>query len=132
MDGGCISNKLEKLKSTYSPPFSLIGSVLSKAIRDRCTLSTIFPTMLHPVIEHLYTRSNFNSPISKSFDRHEPNHHTLCLNRTLALAAWEFSGNSILQKAYQAKLLKILRVAENQAHGIITKWGGETGVAGVF
>ena len=48
--------------------------------------SAVFPTTsVHPVIEHVYTRSNF--------DRPEPNHHPLCLNRTLALAALEISGN---------------------------------------
>ena len=47
--------------------------------------SAVFSTTVHPVIEHVYTRSNF--------DRPEPYHHPLCLTRTLALAALEISGN---------------------------------------
>ena len=60
------------------------------------------------------------------------NQHPLCLNQILALAAWKVSGNSILQTAYQTKQLTCLKVAEDQAHCIITKRGGESGVAGVF
>ena len=41
-------------------------------------------------------------------------------------------GNSILQKAYQTKQLTCMKVAEDQAHCIITKRSGESGVAGAF
>ena len=60
------------------------------------------------------------------------NQHPLCQNQTLALAAWKVPSNSILQKAYKTKQLTCLKVAEDQAHCILTKRGGKSGVAGVF
>ena len=39
---------------------------------DHSNTSVTFLTMLHPVIENVYTRPNFYSPISKSFDRSKP------------------------------------------------------------
>ena len=60
------------------------------------------------------------------------NQQPWCQNQTLTLAAWKVSGNSILQKLYQTKQLTCLKVAEDRAHCIIIKQGGERGVAGVF
>ena len=46
-----------------------------------------FLTMVHPVIEDVYTRSNFHSPISKSFDRPKPKQTPMSQNQMLASAA---------------------------------------------
>ena len=94
-------NKLDAPKSISLPTFCSYGESVSqrnegKVYVDDNNTSLAFPTMEHPVIENVYTRSNFNSHISKSFD-------PLCQNQTLVLAAWKVSGNSILQKVYQTK-----------------------------
>ena len=74
MDGGCISNKLD-LKAYAFPPFAIIRRVLVKEGQvhiDHNNTSVAFSTILHPVVENVYTLSNFHSSISKSFDRHKP------------------------------------------------------------
>ena len=137
MDGGCILNKLSTPKSIYLPTFSSHRESVSQNnegqvyIEDNNT-SVAFPTMVHPVIENVYTRSNFHFLISKSFYRPSQNQHPLCHNQTLPLAAWKYSGNSILQKAYQTKQLICLKVAEDRAHCTIIKRDGECRVAGFF
>ena len=62
------------LKAYAFPPFALIGESVSQSNEeqvyvDHNNTSVAFPTMVHQVIENVYARSNFHSPISKSFDR---------------------------------------------------------------
>ena len=77
MDGGCISNKLDTPKSICLPTFcsyreSVSQSNAGQVYVDHSDSSVAFPTMVHPIIENIYTRSNFHSPISKSFGRPKP------------------------------------------------------------
>ena len=139
VDGRCISNKkcCSHLKAYAFRPFCSYRKSPSqtserRAYVDHSNTSVAFPTMVHSVIENVYTRYNFHSPLSKSFDRLKPKQHPLCQNQTLVLAAWKASGNSFLQKAYQTKQLTCMKVAEDRAHCIITKQGSESGIAGVF
>ena len=137
MDVGCISNKLDTPKSIRLPTFcsyreSVSQSNEGQVYMDHNNTSVAFPTMVHPVIENVYIRSNFHSPISSLLTDPSQNQHPSCQSQTLALSAWKVSGNCILQKAYQTKQLACLKVAEHQAHCIITKRGGESGVAGVY
>ena len=63
------------LKAYAFPSFALIGRVLDNAIQvyvHHNNTSVAFPTMVHPVVENVCTRSNFHSHISKSFDRPKP------------------------------------------------------------
>ena len=94
---------------------------------DHNNTSVAIPTMVHPFIENVYTRSNFHYSIFKSFDRPKPEPTPSVSDQTLPLAAWKVFGNSILQKAYQTKQLTCLKVAEDRVHCIITKRGSEGG-----
>ena len=78
------------------------------------TMSIKDPILIHP-FPNLLTDTNQNQ---------QP------LNQTLS--AWKVSDKSILQKLYQTKQMTCLKVAEDWAHCIIMKQGGESGVAGVF
>ena len=48
-----------------------------------------FPIMVHPVIENAYTRSNFHSPISKSFDRPKPKLTPIVSESNISLSSME-------------------------------------------
>ena len=77
MDGGWISDKLDTPKSISLPTFCSYRESVSQSNEglvyvDHNNTSVAFPTMVHSVIENVYTRSNFHSPISKSFDRPKP------------------------------------------------------------
>lgn len=59
--------------------------------------SVAFPTMIHPVIEDVYTRSIINSPIFKSFDIPE-------LKSTSIVSETWFSSMEVLGQQYSAAL----------------------------
>ena len=99
---------------------------------DHCNAKVAFPTMIHPVIDNLFTKPNSYSPISKSLTDRKQNQHPLYQNQTLVLAVWEVCGSNILQKAYQAKQMTYLKAVEEQARLIIRKQGGKSRVAGIF
>ena len=125
------------LKACAFPPFALIGRVPAKAMRDKCALVIITPVWPS---QSWYTQllrmpiqdPMFIHPFPNFLTDPKQNQHPSCQDQTLALAAWKVSGNSILQKAYQAKQLTCLKVAEDQADCIMTKRDGKSGVAGVF
>ena len=56
---------------------------------DHSNTSVAFPTMVHLVIENVYTRSNFHFPISKSFDRPKPKPIPIVLESSISLSAVE-------------------------------------------
>ena len=125
------------LKAYAFPPFTLTGRVLAKAMRGKCTLIIITPAWpsqpwYTQLLRMSIQDSIFISPFPNILTDPNQNQHPLCQNQTLTLAVWKVSGNSILQKACQTKQLTWLKVAEDQAHCIITKRGGDSGVAGVF
>ena len=125
------------LKAYPFPPFTLTGRVLAKAMRGKCTLIIITPAWpsqlwYTQLLRMSIQDSIFISPFPNILTDPNQNQHPLCQNQTLALAVWKVSANSILQKACQTKQLTWLKVAEDQVHCIITKRGGESGVAGVF
>ena len=77
MDGECISNKLDTPKSIRLPTFysnreSVSQSNEGQVYIDHNNTSVAFPTMVHPVIENVYTRFDFHFPISKYFNRPKP------------------------------------------------------------
>ena len=68
-----ISNKLDTPKSIRLPTFcsdreSVSESSKGQVYVDHNNSNVAFATMIHPVIENVYTTVNFHSPISKSFD----------------------------------------------------------------
>ena len=72
-----ISNKLVTPKSICLPTFCFYRESASQSDERQVYVghnntSVAFPTKIHPVIENAYTRSNFHSPISKSFNRPKP------------------------------------------------------------
>ena len=126
MNGGCILNKLDTPKSIHLPTFYSYRESVSQNNEgqvnvDHSNTNVALPTIVHQVIENVYTRSNFHSRFPDLLT--DPNQHPLCQNQTLALAAWKVSGNSILQKAYQTKQFTCLEVAEDHARYIIFKTG---------
>ena len=72
MDGECISNKLDTPKSICLPTINVSQSNERQSYVDHNNTSVAFPAIVHTVIENVYTRSNFYSPISKYFDRPKP------------------------------------------------------------
>ena len=77
MNGGCISNKLDAPKSIYLPIFCSYRESVSQSKEgplyvDHNDTSVAFPIMVQLVIENFYTRSNFHSSISKSFNSLKP------------------------------------------------------------
>ena len=92
MDGGCISNKLDTPKSIRPPTFCSYRESVSQSNEgqvyiDHNNTSVAFPTMVHPVIENIYTRFNFHSPISKSFDRPKPKPTPIVLEPNISLSS---------------------------------------------
>ena len=121
MDGGCISNKLDTLKSIRLPTFCSYRESVSQSNEGQVYVdhNNTSVTVFIPPFPNLFTDPNQNQ-------------HPSCQNQILALAAWKISDNTILQKAYQTKQLTCLKVAKERAHCIITKWSSKSGVAGVF
>ena len=77
MDGGCISDKLDTPRSIRLPTFCSYRESVSQSNEgqvhvDHNNINVAFPTMVYAVIENVYTRSNFHSPIYKSFDKPKP------------------------------------------------------------
>ena len=60
--------------------------------------SVTFPTMVHPVIKNVYTRSSFHSLISKSFDRSKPEPTSIVSESNISL-----SGMEGLRQQYSAE-----------------------------
>ena len=137
MDGGSISNKMDTPKRIRLSTFcsyrdNVCQSNEAQVYADYNNTSVASSTMVKPVIENVYIKSNIHFPISKFFDRPKPEPRPTVSESNTGLTAWKISGSSILQKAYQTKQLICLKVSEDGTHCIITKWGGEDGVAGVF
>ena len=127
MDGRCISNKLYTRKSMRLPTFCSYRESVSQSNEgqvyvDHNNTSVAFATMVYPVIENAIQNPIFIPPFLNLLTDPNQNQHPLCQNQTLTLAAWKFSGNSILQKGYQTKQLTCLKVA---------KRGGKSRVAGI-
>ena len=125
------------LKAYAFPPFALIGRVLTKVMSNKCTLAIITPVWpSQPWYTQLLKMSIQDPIFIPSFPNlltdPNQNQHPLCQNQALVLAAWKVFGDSILQKTYQTKQLTGLKVVEDRAHCLITKRGGESGVADVF
>ena len=96
------------LKAYAFPPFAFIGTVLAKAMKDKCKLIIITSVWTsQPWYTQLLRMSiqdpMFIPPFPNLLTDPNQNQHPLCQNQTLALAAWKVSGNSILQKAYQTQ-----------------------------
>ena len=75
MDGGCIWNKLDTLKSICLSICCCCWESNSQGNERQVYIDhnkVTFPIILHPDIENVYTRCNFHYPISKSFDRSKP------------------------------------------------------------
>ena len=77
MDGGCISNNLDPPKSIRLLIFCSYRETVNQdnegqVYVDYNNTSVVFPNMVNPVIENLYTRSNIYSHIFKSFYRPKP------------------------------------------------------------
>ena len=94
MDGGCISNKLDTPKSICLPTFCSYRESVSQSNEgqvyvDHSDSSVAFPTMVHPIIENIYTRSNFHSPISKSFGRPKPKPTSTVSKSNISLSSME-------------------------------------------
>ena len=56
---------------------------------DHINTSVSFPIMVQPVIENVYTKSNFHSPISKSFDRPKPKPTPILSESNISLSSME-------------------------------------------
>ena len=137
MDVACILNKLDTPKSIRLPTFGSFMESVSQSNEgqvciDHNNTSVASPTMVNPVIENVYTRSNFIPPFPNLLTDPSQNQHPLFQNQTLALVAWKVSDNSILQKDYETKQLICVKVAKDRAHCIISKQGGQSMIASVF
>ena len=137
MDGGCISNKLETPKSIHLPTFCSYKKSVSQSNKgqvyvDRNNTSMAFPTMVHPVIENVYTRSSFHFPVSKSFDRPKPKPTPIVSESNISLSSMEGFWQQCSAEGLSDQTTDCLKVVEDRAHSIITERGGESGVAGVF
>ena len=94
MDGGCISNKLITPRSTCLPTFCSYRENASQSNERQVyvghnTITVPFPTMVNPVIENVYARSNFHSSISKSFDRPKPKPTPIRPESNISLSSME-------------------------------------------
>ena len=105
--GACISNKLDTPKSIRLPTFCSYRESVSQSNEGRIyvdhnNICVAFPTMLHPVIEIVYTRSNFHSPIPKSFDRPKPEPTPIVPESNI-----KFSGMEGLRQQYFVEGLSV-------------------------
>ena len=95
IDDGCISNELDTTKSSiFLPTFCSYREGVSQSNEgqvyiDHNNTSVAFPTMVHPVTENVYIRSNFHSPISKSFDRPKPKPTHIVSESNISLSGME-------------------------------------------
>ena len=94
MDDGPISNKPVTPKSICLPTFcsyreSASQSNEGQAYIDHSNTNVVFPTMVHPVNENVYTRFNFHFSISKSFDRPKPKPAPIVLESNISLSSME-------------------------------------------
>ena len=90
MVGGCISNKLVTCFCTFcSYRESASQSNEKQVYVGHDNTSVALPTMVHPVIENVYARSNFHSPISKSFDRPKPKPTPIVSESNISLSSME-------------------------------------------
>ena len=91
---GCISNKLDIPKSMPLPTFCSYRESVSQSNEgqvyiDHNNTSVAFPTMVHPVIENVYTRFNFHFPIPKYFDRPKPKPTPIVSESNISLSSME-------------------------------------------
>lgn len=123
MNGGYISNKLDKPKAYAFPPFSLVGMMLAKAMRDKCTLNIITPVwpsqpryiqlwgwvykIEFPISNPIFKIPHFQIPWQTQTKTNNLFAYTICWP-----LRYEVSGNSFLQRVYQAKLFNHLKVDE--------------------
>ena len=79
------------LKFYVFSPFALVGRVLAKAMRCKCTLIIITPLWSsqpwYTQLLRCLSRSNFHSPISKFFDRPEPNPTPIMSESSISLSS---------------------------------------------
>ena len=88
--------------------------------------------MVHPVIENVYTRSNFHSPIPKSFDRPKPKPTPIVSESNISLSSMEGFQQQYSAESLSDQTIDLLESCQDRTHCIITKRDGESGVAGVF
>ena len=92
--GGCISNKLDTPKGIRLHTFcsyreSVSQSNEGQVYMNHNNISVAFPPIVDPVIENVYTRSNFHSLISKSFDRPKPKPTAIVSESNISLSSME-------------------------------------------
>ena len=88
--------------------------------------------MVYPVIDYVYTRSNLHCPISKSFDRPKPQPTPIVSESNISLSSMEDLRQQYSTEGLSDQIIDLLESSRRPAHCIITKCGGESGVAGVF
>ena len=117
------------------PPFSLIGRVLRKALRERVTMIIItpiwvtqpwYPTLLQMSIQHPIILPKHRELLTDP----RGDHHPLMVNQTLQLGAWLISGSKWKVTAFQEKLPTLSPKVDLQALDIITTQPGRNLVAG--
>ena len=88
--------------------------------------------MVYPVIDYVYPRSNLHCPIFKSFDRPKPQPTPIVSESNISLSSMEDLRQQNSTEGLSDQIIDLLESSRRPAHCIITKWGGESGVAGVF
>ena len=79
INDGRISKKLYTLFPAFCSYRERVSQSNEKQVYvDHNNISVTFPPMVHPVIEDVYTKSNFHPPISKPFYRPKRKTNTHC------------------------------------------------------
>lgn len=114
IDGRCISNKLDTPKSIRLPFFCSYRESVSQSNEAQVyfnSTSVTFPTMLHLVNEDVYTRSNFYSHISESFDRPKPEPTRIVSESNISLNGMEGFRQQYSAECLSDQILDLLEIS---------------------
>ena len=104
MDGGYISNKLDKPKSICLPSICCDRDEVAKAMREKCTvnITTPFWASQPRYMQFMRTcvRPNFSPPFPNPLKDLNQNQHPLYLHHTLASAVWKVPATVFCRPNY--------------------------------
>ena len=118
MDGGCISDKLDTPKILCLPTFCSCRESVSQSNEVQVY------GMVHPVIGNVYTRSNFHSPISKCFDRPEPNPTPIMSESSISLSSMKGLHQQYSAEDLSDQTIDLLESSQRPStlHHYKTRW----------
>ena len=119
----------------HFPPFLLDSKSLTEIVRNEVyTMIPVVPVwQIQPrIIQLLIVNPIIIFHLVNLLLNGQKEVHVLVANKTLMLAVWKVSGNSLLIYGYQIRLPVLSPVLEDQVQTQITTRPGENGLAGVL